>query len=180
MKLTGFFILIPLGAYYLWKSRKDFFFGISLSVALLTFAPTLYLKYKYLGGAILFPGFLNIFPGSLDPYLIENFKVFTENPFSMEGLIKNFKNFFLAKFFLLSTPFLILRQWKKERRISPSILISITYLLLWLLLNGGIGEPRFIFTCFFLNILYFFEQFKTFALPEKNGFTATSTCFSRL
>lgn len=167
VKLTGFFFLIPIGAWYLWTTRKELLnFTLSLLTALIVFAPILLIKNKHLGGAILFPGFLDLFPGKLDPYLIHNFKVFTQNPFSFDGVVKNLKNFFLAKFFLVSIPYLMIRQWKIEKMISLSIIISLTYLGLWLLINGGIGEPRFIFSCFFLNLFYFFEQSRTFKLPS--------------
>jgi len=168
IKLTGFFALIPLGIYYLYKSRHNLKkFSISFVVALIVLAPIIILKQLKLDGAIFYPALLNTFPGKLDPIIINSLNNFVQTPLTSKTLGMNFQLFFLAKFFLIGLIPLAILQWKKEKEISPTLLISLSYFLLYLVFNGGISEPRFLFPCFFLNIYYFFEQISKINIKSK-------------
>lgn len=168
IKMNGLLMSLAIGLFYFWKNRKKFDALIKvILLAILSISPKIFLNWYYLKSP-LFPGFLGLFPGVLDPYLIKTFNELMNNPINLNTFLWQLSVFFKAKIFFLILPFLIYFNFKFKKKNSLIIWNSILIFILYLGLNGGVKAARFIFPCMFLNTYFIFKSLESYTLKNRH------------
>ncbi|MDD0852550.1 hypothetical protein HBN50_05540 [Halobacteriovorax sp. GB3] len=158
IKISGLFVIVPFGIYYIIKERRNpsrifitTFFG------LLFISPIIIRNYYFIKSPF-FPGLLSIFPGEASEQVRNWYLKSLSSSLTFSSVREILKDFFLGKaFFVLTIP-ACFYGIKKKYQSNHIFYISLSILALYLIANGGVPSERFFFTCYFLNI-YYLSQF---------------------
>lgn len=164
-KMSGLMIGVPIGVTYLIYNYKNWkkVLGV-VTLTLLVALPQLYKNYYFVGNPF-FPGFLKYFPPQYALGVKTAFSKFFGRPFLWSEAWILLGDFFTGKMLFLVTPILVVLNVKKGvSKINNYFYVAFAILILYLGINGGFRNVRYLFTSYFLLTYFIFETL------DKNDF----------
>jgi hypothetical protein len=167
-KLSGLFTMIPLAIYAMIRFRFSWKPIVTAAfIALIPLSFVLIRNWYYMRSPF-FPGLLGVFPGYLSPTMLKYYQGVLTTTVNLESFFKIMTLFFTGKVIFLSIPvFAFLNFRNKRSELNIPLYLSFATLVLYMVMNGGVTDERFYFTCFFFNLFFVLNSLAQYRFHPK-------------